>query len=670
MGDHEAGDLKVQILALEKTHEEEKAVEEQRLKHAQHGYDEAVKKHHAARHVSDRSTKAAHKLTADSDFANKTLKAAKAQVKRLKEMIARMVISVEIAEHWRNQEVEELKAKIADRAEKTAAEHLAKASERYAKTVKGVQKREMMYNDRMRVLDLANERLKETQAEAEAAEDELSRMNKLSVDWFTQQHETELAHTRQVAEEKSDMHKLREEQLATVQLKVNRAKLALDKAQSTSATAEGRVNALQMLVEKHKTSQAEARLAMMTDQEAERSLREELQELEAIELTEVVPIQPPPKKLQSTPVAKSSHWTVVQNVSKFLSKVKHSSKNDPHKLAPPDQRDALSEVCEQELAAMHLSLEEPIPEEAEQDIVDRWTLKYKYKYMYKYRARDIAAALSTQASSMLGPVWDPVDPAVHSPPSSPKQDKAELPAPSSPTPQQMLIDLSLPVDQMDIQEIEAVQKQAQKQVSSLMKEANLLPLTRKQERAQLAPILKDRRNEAAGWGQLSAAMQSVGEEEVRQAVACKGETMVWSGNVAWIAQWLMQSMRLKNTEQTNNKQDQDVKLWNNSQDAYQSRSQDAHDRRIKAIEENKGKEQNNSFKASHTGPKSPQNDPPSPGLTDFHARLQSQQHNKPSDAVKKSVPFSSAMLSPAQADTQHLLTTYYESKDVEYAPTW
>jgi len=36
-------------------------------------------------------------------------------------------------------------------------------------------------------------------------------MNKLSVDWFTQQHETELAHTRQVAEEKSYMHKLREE---------------------------------------------------------------------------------------------------------------------------------------------------------------------------------------------------------------------------------------------------------------------------------------------------------------------------------------------------------------------------------------------------------------------------------------------------------------------------
>jgi hypothetical protein len=289
--------------------------------------------------------------------------------------------------------------------------------------------------------------------------------------------------------------------------------------------------------------------------------------------------------------------------------------------------------------------------------------------MYKYRARDIAAALSTQASSMLGPVWDPVDPAVHSPPNSPKQDKAELPAPSSPTPQQMLIDLSLPVDQMDIQEIEAVQRQAQKQVSCLMKEANLLPLTRKQERAQLAPILKDRRNEAAGWGQLSAAMQSVGEEKVRQEVACKGETMVWSGNVAWIAQWLMQSMRLKNTEQTNNKQDQDVKLWNNSQDAYQSRSQHAHDRRIKAIEENKDKEQNNSFKASHTGPKSPQNDPPSPELTAFHAQLQAQQHNKPSDAVKKSV-FSSAMLSPAQADTQHLLTTYYESKDVEYLPTW
>jgi hypothetical protein len=658
--DHEAGTLQMEIFDLEKKHKEDKEVEDSRLKYAKQAHDEAVKKHLAARHVGDRSLKVAQTLTDESDYASKRLKTARASVKRLNELLARNKLAIEIAEHWRNQEVEELKTKVADRKLKSAIEELANAEDRYNKAVKGQQQREDVYNDKERELAVAKQKLQEVEQEFEAAEENVNKMKKESNQWFSNENEAELEEAKHRRDCCQEMLQSRSEQVETLDRQVERAKDSMNKAVHASGYAMGPVDVLKKIVESHKATKAEAQAQIQRDGAAEAALRAQLEELQAIELTEVVSIKPPPQKAHSTPVAKSSHWAVVrQNTAEIVEKAKFTSQNDPCQLSSDDRRDALSEVCEQELAAMHLSLDDPVPEEADQDIVDQWTLKYKYKYMYKYRARQVAAALNTKASSMLGPVWDPVDPAVHSPRTSPAPAQAALPAPPSPTASQMLIDLSIPVDQMDIKEVEAITKQAQRQVGHLVQEANMLPLVRKQERSQLAPIIKDRRNEVQGWDQLSTAMQQEGEDTVRQVVSDKGETTVWSGNVAWIGLFVTKSLGVS-VKRVEPKRPEPT-LWNSTFDKTfneEAANNKRYDDRITAMQLEAEKKEREREQES-----SPKNNPPSPGLTEFQRKLEmSQQGRSPTQA--KAQPPKEAILSPSEKERQHLLTSYYEATDI------
>merc|ERR1711865_372692 len=160
------------------------------------------------------------------------------------------------------------------------------------------------------------------------------------------------------------------------------------------------------------------------------------------------------------------------------------------------------------------------------------------------------------------------------------------------------------------------------------------------------------------------------EEDVRCALEAKGEPLLWSGNVGWIAQWLVQSLNVSDAEtQARVCLSPSGPTWNT---AYTKDSQDAFDRRMKAQEESRAKAQMGDTHRLRTPTGSPhaaQNNPPSPDLSAF-SRLLAQEQSKPSSSKTPKRSVQPKPLSPGDKDRQRLLTTYYEAKDIEPTFAW
>lgn len=493
--DPEANKLHEEIRELQAKAADANSHEQSKLTSAQAEFDAAVSAFGFARQRSNTSKSALKTATLDHNFAHKKLLAAKAATKRFTELRTRVQASIRIAEHWREQEEWELKAKIAERAEKTAVEQLVETTERFKKTQKDVHVRNKAVTAREFRVRGAQEKLDTATREAEEAEADAEEKHQRSIIEMSQANEQAYIHARAVQTERQEIKVQREEEKDAALLKLERTQKAKNKIESVSATAEGRMNAVQTVVEKHRSTQQQAKDAMHREQQAELAARAELEALEAVELTEVVQVAQPQHATHTQTQAKVSGWDVFKKMNKFVSAAKSAVKNDPHKMPPMMQRDALSEVCREEIKQMHLSLEEPDLDAAQKQLEQRWNLKYKYKYMYKYTAREKANATSTHACAMLGSVSDPMDPVVMNSPKTPAKEPESIPPPVSPDALSEDAEIEFAVSSAEIstEQVDEVYKQAQRQANRLSREFNLVPLSRQAERLVLKPIVKHRR---------------------------------------------------------------------------------------------------------------------------------------------------------------------------------
>eukprot|EP00656_Telonema_subtile_P035904 TRINITY_DN39851_c0_g1_i1.p1 TRINITY_DN39851_c0_g1~~TRINITY_DN39851_c0_g1_i1.p1 ORF type:complete len:253 (+),score=55.64 TRINITY_DN39851_c0_g1_i1:137-895(+) len=214
---------------------------------------------------------------------------------------------------------------------------------------------------------------------------------------------------------------------------------------------------------------------------------------------------------------------------------------------------------------------------------------------------------------------------------------------------------------MDVAQIEEVHKQATRQVARLQRVFNLIPLARQEKRSVLAPIIKHRRCEAGGWGQILTAMNASSTEKVKEFLQLKQESVLWSGNVAWLGGLLSKKFHnnMSSPPASPGHSSSPTRPWNSG---YTNDHQRRYDKRLSILEDKRSQEMMAERGASSPGMSGLglTNAPPSPELSRSMAQML-QQHQPTSVTRKSPVRTPTPALSPHDIERSHLHTTYYDT---------